>query len=169
MSQAWNSIDQTPTGRPETDRKLKLTGDNAFLYMGFNPPRNGPFIHPSDPRYKDPGERYQLSAFWPMLLLLLPLAISPHATRKRSSSTPRYSRNAAAKLTPDGPCLSSHARVYIFLLCTQSFPRAVTSGFNHPGSFASNRSSGKSGVTAAHFKASGAQFKELSRRTPTSP
>lgn len=36
MSQAWNSIDEVPTGRPATDRKLKLTGDNAFLYMGFN-------------------------------------------------------------------------------------------------------------------------------------
>ena len=76
MSQAWNSIDQTPTGRPETDRKLKLTSDNAFLYMGFNPPRNGPFLHPSDPRYKDPGEQYQLSESAPALLH----ATSRHAT-----------------------------------------------------------------------------------------
>ena len=58
-----SSIDQLFTGRPETDRKLKLTADNAFLYMGFNPPKSGPFLHPSDPRYKDPGEQYQLSAW----------------------------------------------------------------------------------------------------------
>ena len=59
-----SSIDQTITGRAATDRKLKLTGDNAFLYMGFNPPKSGPFIHPSDPRYKDPGDHYQLSALF---------------------------------------------------------------------------------------------------------
>ena len=75
--------------------------------------------------------------------------------------------NGVAKLTPQR-ALSILCPLSCVFCPLHSFLRAVTSGFNHQGSFASNRSSGKSGVTAAHFKASGAQFKELSRRTPTS-
>ena len=80
-----SSIDQTITGRAATDRKLKLTGDNAFLYMGFNPPKTGPFIHPSDPRYKDPGDHYQLSALFV-------------ATTRGSRSPPRRSLSPASRV-----------------------------------------------------------------------
>ena len=81
-----SSIDQTMTGRAATDRKLKLTGDNAFLYMGFNPPKSGPFIHPSDPRYKDPGDHYQLSA----------LFVAPTQRQPESSAAISLSRLACA-------------------------------------------------------------------------